>query len=271
MARPGHWLRLAAAAFLAATTLAGCMPFIHPVDPPTREQLARASCIPQLARNHVHIFFIHGMDPCDWANLAGVRDYLQSLGYIKTHYGQMYHIWQFEDELRQVHKDDPCARFVLIGFSFGANLARNLAHVANEEQIPIDLLVYLGGNTLKNCPEDKPENALHIVNILATGCIWNGDYLDGADNLSYGDVWHFGSPAHPRTLELLVDELANVAARVPIVVPAMPPAMPGGEVAPSPRPVEPVTPAKRGEWDFLQPVPQDQTLPAPREMKKAED
>jgi predicted esterase len=272
MVRHGRWLRgLAPALLAAAVGISGCMPFLHQVGAPSKEQLAQTSCVPQAARNHVHIFFIHGMDPFDWANLEGVRDFLHSLGFIKTHYGQIYHVWQFENELRQVHKEDPCARFVLIGFSFGANMVRNLAHVANQENIPIDLLVYLGGNTLENCPDDKPENALHIVNILATGCIWNGDYLEGADNLTYGDVWHFGSPSHPRTLELLVDELAKVAARVPVVVQEPPPLMPGGEEAPTPRPIVPSKAERRDEWDFLKPANPDEVAPSPRQMKKAED
>jgi pimeloyl-ACP methyl ester carboxylesterase len=271
MVRHGRWLRsLIWTVLAAAPSVGGCMPFLHPVDPPCKEHFDQSAAIPQAARNHVHIFFIHGMDPFDWANLSGVRDYVQSLGYIKTHYGQIYHIWEFEEDLRRVHKEDPDARFVLIGFSFGANMARNLAMDANQEHIPIDLLIYLGGNTLKDCPEDKPENAQHIVNILATGCIWNGDHLEGADNLNYGDVWHFGSPSHPKTLEVLADELVKVAARVPVVLREPPPWY--GEDAPTPRPVvPPKATGPRGEWDFLKPAPPVELTPPPREMKKTEE
>jgi pimeloyl-ACP methyl ester carboxylesterase len=271
MARHLHWLRrLAFGAALAASSASGCMPFLHSVDPPVKELITQTNCLPQAARNHVHIFFIHGMDPFDWANLAGVRDYLQELGYTKTHYGQLYHLWQFKEELRKVHHDEPEARFVLIGFSFGANMARNLAQDAAIEQIPIDLLVYLGGNTLKDCPQDKPENALRIVNILATGWVWNGDHLEGAENLNYGDVWHFGSPTHPKTLEVLADELLQVTARVPVVLQEAPP-WNFGENAPTPRPVTPREVGPRDEWDFLKPVPSGETAPAPREMKKVEE
>ena len=271
MRRVGSFVRCLALAGVAAAAAGGCCtPFRYSVAAPNQQQLARSACLPQAARNHVHIFFIHGMDPCDWANLSGVCDFLHSLGYTKTHYGQLYHVWTFEDDVRRIHKEDPSAHFVLIGFSFGANMVRNVAQVANAEHIPIDLLVYLGGNTLENCSEDKPENALHIVNILATGCIWNGDYLEGADNLSYGDVWHFGSPSHPKTLEVLVEELANVAARVPVVVREAP-EWHWGEEAPTPRPVSPPKVGKRDEWDFLKPADWGTPAPAPREMKKADD
>jgi hypothetical protein len=269
MGRQGRWLRILALALVTAGA-GGCMPFLHHVDPPSKEFLAQSACVPQEARNHVHIFFIHGMDPFDWANLSGVCEYVHSLGYIKTHYGQLYHVWQFKEDLRRVHHEDPDARFVLIGFSFGANMVRNVAHDANAEHIPIDLLIYLGGNTLKDCPEDKPDNALHIVNILATGCIWNGDHLEGADNLNYGDVWHFGSPSHPKTLEVLAEELVKVAARVSVVVQEAPPWYPG-EQAPTPRPVTPSRASPRDEWDFLLPRGPGEEAAAPREMKKAED
>lgn len=271
MARQGRWLRSLVLATASAVPLSsGCMSFLHPIDSPTKEHFTQSACIPLAARNHVHVFFIHGTDPCDWANLSGLRDYVQSLGYIKTHYGQLYHVWQFEEELRQAHKVDPDARFVLVGFSLGANMVRNLARDAGEEHIPIDLLVYLGGNTLKDCPEDKPENALHIVNILATGCIWNGDHLEGADNLNYGDVWHFGSPSHPKTLEILAEELVKVAARVPVTTPEAPVWHPG-EDAPTPRPIVPSAAGPRDEWDFLKPANAGDSAPSPREMKKTDD
>jgi pimeloyl-ACP methyl ester carboxylesterase len=269
MVRFGKWLRGLALAAATAPAVGGCMPFLHPVGPPPKEQFALSACLPVAARNHVHVFFIHGMDPFDWANLEGVRDYVQALGYIKTHYGQLYHVWQFESDLHRIHQEDPDARFVLVGFSFGANMIRNMASAANAEEIPIDLLVYLGGNTLKDCPEDKPQNAVHIVNILATGCIWNGDHLEGADNLNYGDVWHFGSPSHPKTLEVLAEELAKVAARVPVEVKPVRPWYPMEE-APTPRPAGSAPTGSRDEWDFLLPS-RPGLLPEPvREMQKAD-
>jgi hypothetical protein len=231
----------------------GCLRCLHPVGPPTPEQAAPSACLPACCRNHVHVYFIHGMDPLDAANLAGVRDYVQGLGYLKTHYGQLYHTCSFRDDLRRVHDEDPDARFALVGFSFGANMVRNVCQAVKDDGITVDLLVYLGGNTLKDCPSDKPDNALHIVNILATGCIWNGDHLEGADNMHYTDVWHFGSPSHLHTLDVLAEELAVVAARVPVVVKAPPgPAVPLDE-PPTPRPSHPMPPAPRDEWDFLKP------------------
>ncbi len=245
---PLRW-RLGRALWLAGMLAAasGCLSLCHPVDFPSPERAAPSAAVPQCARNHVHIFLIHGLDPLDFANLEGVTAYCQQLGYIKTHYGQLYHLWKFKKDLRKVHEEDRDARFVLIGFSFGANMVRELANAVKDDGIVIDLLVYLGGNTLENTPPNQPDHVIHIVNILATGCIWNGCTMDRADNRHYDNVWHFGSPTHPQTLDLLGRELAVVASRVPVRLPTAPPLTPEDEL-PRPRPL----------------APQGEELPAPR-------
>jgi hypothetical protein len=230
---------------------AGCMSYLNPVHTLPPQQTAFCADVPKCARNHVYIFFVHGTDPLDCANLRGVRDYAQSIGFIKTYYGQFYHKSYFIQEICRLHKEDPDARFALVGFSFGANMVRDICHAVEPEGVTIDLLLYLGGNTLKNVPEDRPANATQIVNILACGCIWNGDTLDNAINITYPDVYHFGSPTHVRTLTLLAEELTKSACRVPVVETVLPPAE---EEAPRPRPVKPDSSRyEPDEWDFLKP------------------
>lgn len=275
----GRWLRCLGTLSLAASCLAtgqGCLNFVHSLDLPPKEQMVFAETIPAPSRNRVHIFLIHGMDPLDLANLAGLTEYIQQLGYHKTHYGQLYDVWTFKKTIRQIHKADPQARFVLIGFSFGANVARELTNVLKEDGIGIDLLLYMGGNTLKNTPETQPDHVLHVVNILALGCIWNGAKMDRADNIQYDNVLHFGSPTHPRTRALLARELAIVAKRVPYLdkVPPLPPEV--EEEIPMPRRLSPEQAGRMSsqlpsEWSFLmsrtavaEPPPPPLAQPTPR-------
>jgi hypothetical protein len=256
MTREPSWLRRVARPIVLATLLlpAGCMSYLNPIQPVPPESKACCAEVPNCCRSHVYVFFVHGMDPLDCANLNGLCEYVRSLGFIKTYYGQMYHTWYFQKEIVRLHEEDPEARFCLVGFSFGANLVRDICHAVEPQGIKVDLLVYLGGNTLHNVPEDRPSNAARIVNILATGCIWNGDTLDDAVNLNYPDVYHFGSPTHARTLTLLAEELAQVAWRVPVVEYAHP-ATPAEEEAPTPRPLKQESTSQAGEdeWDFLKP------------------
>jgi thioesterase domain-containing protein len=191
---------------------------------------------------------------------------------VKTHYGQLFHVWEFKKEIRRIHKSDPQARFVLIGFSFGANMAREVANEVRDDGIVIDLLVYLGGNTLENDQKTQPENVIHIVNILAVGCIWNGAQLDRAENMQYDNVLHFGSPTHPRTREMLMRELSVVASRVPFSD-RTPPLSPQWEQEiPQPRRVTPeqmqqMSSQMSSEWTFLNPRSASTEPAAPEEAR----
>jgi hypothetical protein len=257
MTHQGRWARRLSGALVAVALLAGsgCLNFCHPLPPVTKEQAAESAALPDGCRNHVYVFLIHGLDPLDAANISGLCDYLHALGYLKVYYGQLYHLWYFQRELARVHKEDPDARFVLIGFSFGANMVREVAQEARAEQCVIDLMVYLGGNTLEDVPYDRPDNVLKFVNILAAGCIWNGADMEGAENLHVTDIFHFGSPTHQQTLEVLRRELPLVAARVPLTARAVEPfPLDESERGPTPRPVqEPQARGPRDEWDFLKP------------------
>src|SRR5262249_48840378 len=91
-----------------------------------------------------------------------------------------------------------------------------------------------------------------------------------ATNIHLTDVWHFGSPCHPRTLQMLDDHLLALAASVPAPAPdSMKPA----EDEPTPHPVMPGAASKKDEWDFLKPVsrlrerPADEPAPPPAEKK----
>jgi len=263
-------------ALLAAGLLAnsGCACLIHPIDPVKADRVEACHAVPNACRSHVYVFLLNGLDPFEWSNLRGVCDYLQELGFIKTYYGQMYHCLWFDGEIKRLHDEDPEARFVLVGFSYGANLARTLAQSVKKCDITIDLLVYVSGNTLKNCDKDRPENALKIVNILASGCIWNGADIDGTERIDVPEVWHFGSPTHPATLEKLACELTEVAARVKFEVPAEPALPNPADAGPTPKPVTVETSTEHDEWDFLKPVselkmpePKPDLTPPPAEEK----
>jgi hypothetical protein len=218
MTGQGRWRRWLGGLALASLLWGpGCLSFINPVDPAPKDDLTACKEIPEYCRNRVYVFFYQGFDPVNLCNLEGVRDYVQSLGFIKTWYGFFWHGEHFAEKIIEIHKEEPDARFVLVGFSFGANAARRTANQVAKEHIPIDLIVYFGANTFENTPDTKPDNVMKVVNILAVGAIWHGAQLDGAENIKYDSCWHFGSPAHPDSTNLLTRELAVVARRVPLI------------------------------------------------------
>jgi hypothetical protein len=276
MAGQGRWRRLGGLALVALLASGGCLNFVNPVEPAPPDDTQACKDIPNYCRNRVYIFFFQGLDPAFACNIDGVRDYVQSLGFIKTYFGYFYHPWYFHREAVRIHQEEPDARFVLVGFSFGANAARGMANMLKDDHIPVDLLVYFGGNTFDNTPDTTPDNALKVVNILSTGFIWNGSDLDRAENIHYDDCWHFGSPAHKKSTDMLTRELAVVARRVPIPSTELALSRPPGPVPPAASMpfVGPPTPRLTPQAPDLQRLPpptnqgpQNPQLPPPTEEK----
>jgi hypothetical protein len=234
MRRIGRWGRLGRwvlAAGLAGA--AGCLQFVSPVHPPPAELTESCQAVSSYGRRHVYVFLANGVDPLGLGNLAGVRQYLTALGFPKTYYGQTYHRHWIEKELRQAHKDDHDARFVLIGYGAGADTVRAVARSVCPDGIPIDLLITLQAN---------PQ-----------GCL-GGDLTPAAATQGakgpcpLPEERMLGAPTDAQTLHVLAEELAQVAMRVPLVAPAelpLPAPAPGPgpgpepETAPAPRPVNP--------------------------------
>ena len=175
----------------ALTMQAGCLQFLHPVDPLPKEEVQDNAQIPTPCKNGVYIFLLQGVDPLDAANMSGVRDYLQTLGYIKTYYGQPFHAFYYEKEIVELRKREPNARIVVLGFSYGAGLVRDIACAVGTHGIDIDLLVYVDGVEWNDRPLVRPKNVRKVVNILAYNRRDKHNIAE-AENLRYNDVWHFG-------------------------------------------------------------------------------
>jgi len=237
--------------WLAAVVLAasGCASCLNPVALPTADQASQCAALPEACRNHVYVFLIDGPDPFDLANLGGVRQALISLGYIKTYCGQCWHAGYFQKEICRIHQEDESARFVVMGFSLGANAARDVAAGVQAEDVTIDLLVYCGGVGLGDDPKNRPGNATCVVNIVGGGADALAPALDGVNNMQLSDTSHFGSPTHASTLEMLVRQLTVIASLAPVVD-----LRPTAEPSDSPSAVERLN-QPHDEWDFLQPTP----------------
>src|SRR5262249_25277864 len=251
----------------ACLVAAGCVgPYVHPVPPPEPELAEPCLALPRGCRDHVYVFLVNGFDPTHVANFDGVRDDLDKLGFHKVYFAAMFHAPCILSRTRRLHHDDPQARFVLVGYSLGANTVRTIAQHLRPDGIDIELLAYIGGDTIRNVPEDRPENCHRIVNVTAKGCVWmaggivwDGADLDDAENARLPDVGHYQAPPHVHTPQMLARSLLDVAASVPVVVPLEKAPATLEEEGPTPRRVQPEASGQRDEWDFLKPVA---TLPA---------
>jgi hypothetical protein len=218
----------------------GCASCLNPVHPPDEALIQPCHELPRYCRDHVYIFFLNGFDPVNYGNLTGIREYVDTLGFHKTYYGQLYHVSYFADEIRKIHQEEPEVHFVLVGFGRGAREIRSLAQRANSQGIAVDLLVYLDG---KLPPNVGLENGPVV-----------GRFRDNSTTPSSGsDLWLFGNPTSPKTVELLGQQLLQIALSVPIVGQPEPELLPPPMDEPTPKPVKPQATSGNGEWDFLKP------------------
>src|SRR5262249_44985843 len=153
--------------------------------------------LPRDARDRVHVIFIGGLDWCALADNPAPPRYLPGPGFHPAHPAPFFPPPDPPHQNRRPDQEHPPTRFAVVGFSLGANMVSTVTRCVKDDGIPIELLVYCGGNTLCNKARDQSDNARHIVNILATGWIFNGSQLDRAENISEPDVFHFGTPSHP--------------------------------------------------------------------------
>ena len=104
--------------------------------------------------------------------------YLREQGFTHTYFGQPYTYFWFPNEVHEVRERDPEAKIVLVGFSWGANYVRSMAHRLADDGIPVDLLVYLVGDTIWNMPDSRPPNVRRVVNVRGRGLILLGGLCD---------------------------------------------------------------------------------------------
>lgn len=229
--------------------LTGCLHFVHK-DPKADACAWKLSDqVPEESKSCVYVFMFDPLDPLTCANLKGVRDYLHELGFTKTYYGQRPHLSYFLEKMRMINGRCGTARFAIVGYHTGADSAREMADLASQSGISIDLVLYLEPRG-----DDATEvnaKALNTITVRAEDLPPIQKHHDGEH--SSHQVGKTGVPTHPKTLSILERELSLIGMTVP------PPVRPEAKrvvlVDPMPAPRE-VTPNPRElpeEWQFLRP------------------
>ena len=137
-----------------------------------------------------------------------LEQYCHDLGFANTVYVTMHQSDEVVSHVESTKAHDPQARIVIYGYSAGADIARRVVNKLHDRDcIDVDLLMYVSGIILINTKSARPEYVGKIIHILDGGKVIPGMVLTGADNYRFSDVWHFGTPMHPRTLAILQTEL----------------------------------------------------------------
>jgi hypothetical protein len=259
------------------TALPGCLSFVNPVPPPLDDTKLICDHFPADCRAGVHIFLVNGCDPLECANLRGVRDYLNKLGFKSVWYGQFYHDEEMAAEVCRVRRDNPMARIIVVGYEHGANGACGIAHAAIDNGGFVDMLVLLEPKCLGTIVPPR-RNVGRFVVIRTEPGLLSGMVPEGAEVITLQSYWRFTVPTHTTTLELIADEAIQAAQMVPIEM-AKSEAFPQilENPAPLPRPLPQIESWHEDTWDFLKPVSRQriretnsprELLPAPHAAKE---
>jgi len=165
--------------------------------------------------SHVYVYFIHGLDPCDRANLRGVEHYCHELGFANTVFVALHQGADVVSHVECTRAHDAKARIVIYGYSAGSDIARRTVNTLHDRDgIDVDLLFYVSGITLIDIKSSRPEYVGKIVHILDGGKFIPGMQLTGAENYRFSDLGHFGTPMDSRTLAIFKSELEQQALLV---------------------------------------------------------
>ncbi len=240
---------------LALAVPCRCQTILHEAQRQQLDPAASCQAAPKCCRDHVYLFLVNGLDPVNYGDLTGLRDYLHKLGFNNTYYGQFFHGHAFRKEIYRIHDRDPQARFVLIGFSIGANVVHSLAESVQDHAVTIALMVYLSGNNpVTPMPAKRPENVECFLNVLACGIMKNRGERGDAENLRVPNTRHFDIPMHPTTQRALAEKLAMLVASVPVTPQRAPGKATLFDGEPTPRPVRTRASYRQTGWDFLKPA-----------------
>lgn len=165
-------------------------------------------------RDHVHIFLLNGDDLLGLGHLEKLRDALNSAGYSKVYYGQIFHGASFEKEARQIRCLDPDARFVFIGYGLGAGTADGLAARLGTDGLPVDGLVGLAPLYLPMSPLEGSMPVLRRL-MLYSHAVTPPLWPENVEVISMSGVGQYSLPTHPGTVDLLVKLLHSSAIQVP--------------------------------------------------------
>lgn len=172
---------------------------------------------PHQCLNSVHVFGVNGFDPLCLGNFNGLCSHLKDQG-CSTHFAQLWSVTDMAGQIRTIRASDPNAKVVLMGYSLGANRVRALANELGREGVQIDLLVYLGGDMVRDPDKSSPANVSNVLNVRAHGLlITGGDLLNGADLPAARNVRlntrHMKIPSRNETVDLVMGELFALTAQ----------------------------------------------------------
>lgn len=130
---------------------------------------SKLSTIPSECRDHVHVIFVDSpVDVGKWGGLPKIAKYLRCAGIRHSVYRDAYvhgiHGENLAEDIRRIKCQDPCAKIMLVGWSFGSMISTEALRDLSEQGICVDTMVYLDSYLLNfTGGHDHPKNVKRTV------------------------------------------------------------------------------------------------------------
>lgn len=190
-------------------------------------------------RNRIHVFVINGNEPFGRDGLSKLSTHLNESGFAKVNVGGLVFRPYFQAKIRQAHRDDPDARFILIGYGFGAAAAEGMAAALHGEGVPIEAIVALAPQYLPfMSAEATPVRRIVIRNkagAMPLEMVESGTIFLASNDVASDEAMH----------HLVADLLNDACAGLPAIV-DMPPSVLALIDDPAPLPSLPESKPVRG-------------------------
>jgi len=166
---------------------------------------------PTPVRSQVYLFMLNGSDVFELGGMLTLRDEVAKAGFAKVYYTQSEDRYWYLREMQRLHRDQPQARMILLGYGTSAERTLGLAAEACRTGLPLDTVVFLdpvgvAGNVAETLP--VPSVALRSHN-------WpGGTEFHTTETLALAGVGHVSAPTCPATVNAVVQLMTASAAKV---------------------------------------------------------
>ena len=208
---------------------------------------------PAPTRQKVYLFMMNGADLLDATGLSTLRDKVCAAGYPKVYIAQRADITWYEYEIRRIAREDPHARFILLGLGSGAEKILPLAAGVKADGVTLDAVILLD----PACAPEMFTKCRVARTIVIRSHHWKGNLdLTGTETLIVENIGHLLLPNSPPSVNTIVRMMLESTAKVgPLESDPLPSLPLSNKPNPTPRGAPPQIIGPLDEWDFLKGPP----------------
>jgi hypothetical protein len=163
------------------------------------------ACTPE----QLHIFIIHGWDPLDLAQLKKMTCCIREWGFPNVCLKKCHERKSLVADVAAIRAGNPCAQFAFIGYSAGANVARDAAIELHENcGIDVRLVVFLSGNLLGWGKSNSLPFVERVIHVRSWDDCLLAPKICRAEMHTVYRSWHYSAPHHPTTVCVIQEALS---------------------------------------------------------------